>query len=597
LTDPKPSEGGHSGYHVCVHCGKLYDSAGKEPAAGYCTSCKEATGGKPNPQGPKEDASPEELQETSAVRRLRKEVLEVIKSGSGPPPADPFARSGHTLLGRYKVLHELGTTMLSQVYLAFDNILSRKVVIKYLNLKDRPEHVERFKREASLLANLKHPNIVSVYDSGIEDGRPYIVMEYVEGIDLERFNTALVQGKDEDSRIRRILEIIYELCFALDYLHAQGIVHRDIKPQNVMLDRLGKPFLIDFGIARQDSGDDKITVTGAILGTLVYMSPEQADRDDAIDHRSDIYSLGMMLYQLLTGSLPFTGASYDELIRKLQQEMPPLPSGANPSIPEGIDAVILKTLAKGRDERYQTAKELAHDLEPFIMGEGAEVVGPTEQGVYSRYRVHIAVGLNAVAVALVLLNLIPQLPLWGSGGGTQPGGTRFTLSEGFDKPGSIDRVFRKVHGRLRLEEGRIRLEDGLVLLGSPSQGRDFVDLGFDVMSDPPERMEEIRIGLFVNADDPTFRGLFVQLKPEQCEGAVRVGGTTVARFRTPRFDPAGCRITIGRYGRTLTVRSDEELVVQLEALELPADTSGVFSIQTLGVARIDDIAITVRKTR
>ena len=273
--------------------------------------------------------------------------------------------SQRVLGGRYRVEEELGRGGMAKVFKGTDEVLGRPVAIKVLapQLADDEGFVARFRREAQAAARLNHSNLVSVYDTGEDDGIKYIVMEYVEGKTL----TAYLAG---GGRIMpdRAMEITEEICSALSVAHAAGIVHRDIKPGNIMVTPRGEVKVTDFGIARVSTTGDTVAQTVAVLGTASYLSPEQA-QGQAVDGRSDIYSLGCVLYEMLAGRPPFIGDSPVTVASKQVLETPQPPSKLNPDIPTELDAVILKALAKNPANRYQAADELRADLERARRGE------------------------------------------------------------------------------------------------------------------------------------------------------------------------------------------------------------------------------------
>lgn len=278
------------------------------------------------------------------------------------------------LAGRYEVRELIGRGGMAEVYLGYDNRLSRTVAIKVLrsDLARDPTFQARFRREAQSAASLNHPAIVSVYDTGEDDvvtssgdraHVPYIVMEYVEG---HTVRSLLTDGSavpiDEAS------EIVIGVLSALAYSHREGIVHRDIKPGNVMLTPTGQVKVMDFGIARAmaDSAAT-MTQTHAVVGTAQYLSPEQA-RGEVVDARSDIYSTGCLLYELLTGKPPFSGDSAVAVAYQHVREIPRPPSEVASDIPEALDRIVLKALAKDREDRYPDADAMRSDLEAALRG-------------------------------------------------------------------------------------------------------------------------------------------------------------------------------------------------------------------------------------
>ena len=267
--------------------------------------------------------------------------------------------------GRYELAEELGYGGMAEVFRARDTRLGRDVAVKVLraDLARDPAFLQRFQREAQSAAGLNHANIVGVYDTGEQDGVPYIVMELVTGRTLREVLA-------EDGRVlpRRALEIVAEICAALSYSHRQGIVHRDIKPANVMLTPTGEIKVMDFGIARAASASSAtMTQTAQILGTAQYLSPEQA-RGEHVDGRSDIYSTGCVLYELLTGVPPFQGESAVAVAYQHVREDPLPPSQIDSDLPAALDAVVLKAMAKNPANRYQSADEFQADVERAAAG-------------------------------------------------------------------------------------------------------------------------------------------------------------------------------------------------------------------------------------
>ncbi len=282
--------------------------------------------------------------------------------------------SEFTQLGdRYDIGQVVGRGGMAEVYEGTDRRLNRRVAIKVLrpDLARDPMFQERFRREAQSAAGLNHPNIVAIYDTGqdtIVDGAtevqvPYIVMEFVDGVTLRQM---LARGP----RIlpERSLEISAGILAALDYAHRHGIVHRDIKPANIMINSNGDAKVMDFGIARAMSdAASSVTATSAVMGTAQYLSPEQA-RGELVDARSDIYSTGCVLFELLTGAAPFTGESPVSIAYQHVNEIPKVPSQVDPSIPATLDAIVLHSLAKQPNSRYQSAAEMRADVERAMAG-------------------------------------------------------------------------------------------------------------------------------------------------------------------------------------------------------------------------------------
>ncbi len=267
---------------------------------------------------------------------------------------------------RYEIHRRLARGGMAQVYLARDRSLDRPVAVKELvpEFAADPSFVERFRREAQAAANLSHPNVVGVYDWGTQDGTYFIVMEYVDGPSLSR-----VLRADGPFHPRRAAEIAAEVAAGLGFAHSRGVVHRDVKPGNVLLTRSGQAKVTDFGIARAlSSPDEDLTQAGSVMGTATYFSPEQA-QGLAVDPRSDLYSLGVVLYELVTGRPPFTGDTPLAIAYKHVQDEPARPSTLISGLPAPLEAVIMKLMSKRPDDRYSTAEDLRVDLNRFLAGE------------------------------------------------------------------------------------------------------------------------------------------------------------------------------------------------------------------------------------
>jgi serine/threonine protein kinase len=275
-----------------------------------------------------------------------------------------MATTPQVLLDRYEVGRLLGTGGMAEVFEGRDRLLARRVAIKVLQaqfVRD-PSFLIRFKREAQAAASLSHPNIVGVYDTGSEDGTHFIVMEYVDGRTLKDVIRA-----EGPLFPQRAAEVCGDVCSALVAAHARGLIHRDIKPGNVMLTPEGKVKVMDFGIARAATSET-ITQTAAVVGTAQYISPEQA-QGQTVDYRSDIYSTGCCLYEMLTGTVPFTGATPVAIAYRHVREDPTPPRMLNRDVPAPLEAICLKAMAKLPDNRYQTASEFHDDLERFRNGQ------------------------------------------------------------------------------------------------------------------------------------------------------------------------------------------------------------------------------------
>jgi eukaryotic-like serine/threonine-protein kinase len=262
-------------------------------------------------------------------------------------------------LGRYEVIGELGQGAMGTVYKAKDPLIDRVVAIKTINLnqamEEREEYEQRFYQEARAAGRLSHHNIVTIYDVGKSGDVAYIAMEFLEGRELrDVLNEKLILP------LAQAIDIVAQIATGLAYAHEHGIVHRDVKPSNVMIQKDGHVKITDFGIARMASAAVR-TQTGMVLGSPKYMSPEQV-MGKLTDQRSDIFSLGILLYEMLTGRAPFLGENVNAIMYQTLNAAPPPPSSLNPAVPDMLNFIAAKALAKKLDDRYQSAKEFADDL-------------------------------------------------------------------------------------------------------------------------------------------------------------------------------------------------------------------------------------------
>ena len=268
------------------------------------------------------------------------------------------------------MIEGVGSGGMAEVYRARDDLLGREVAVKVLSQRFSKDaaFIERFRREAQAAANLNHPNIVSLYDYGSEPDANFIVMEFIDGKTL-----AEIISEEGPLLPERAASIARDVAEALTRAHAAGLVHRDIKSANIMLNTAGQTKVTDFGIARAlgTSAEATMTQTGMVIGTAAYLSPEQA-QGNPVDARSDVYSLGCVLHEMLTGSAPFTGDTPLSIAYKHVRETAPRPSSLNPDVPAPLDAITMKAMAKNPDNRYASAAEMSHDLQRFLSGHQVE---------------------------------------------------------------------------------------------------------------------------------------------------------------------------------------------------------------------------------
>jgi hypothetical protein len=323
---------------------------------------------------------------------------------------------GTVLSGRYRLEAKLGSGGMSTVYLARDETLDRPVAVKVMHreMSEQPDQLQRFRQEARAVAKLSHPNVVAVIDAGEDGGHPYIVFEYVEGETLKQ-RISRIGALDVQEAVAYTIEVARGVCTA----HERNMIHRDIKPQNVLIDPDGRAKVTDFGIARQLE-QDGVTATGRVLGTTDYVAPEQA-MGRPVDPRSDVYSLGVMLYEMLTGDVPFHADSQVGVAMKHVNEELPNVQRRRPEISAAVATVVEGATAKDPAERYQTLEAMIDDLQTALEVEASragrttgeatsvlEAVPPPRRKLAGRNRVSVAavllvLGFAAAAVAAVIL--------------------------------------------------------------------------------------------------------------------------------------------------------------------------------------------------
>ena len=355
---------------------------------------------------------------------------------------------GELLAGRFELQDLAGSGGMSSVYRARDTVLERTVAIKILHehYSDDPEYVERFRREARALAQLNHPNIVTVIDRGEFEGRQFIVFEHVEGENLKE-----LIDREGQLPVDRALALVHQVARGLAFAHEHGVVHRDVKPHNVLIDSDGVAKVTDFGIARSLGPADGLTETGTLLGTSEYIAPEQAS-GRRVDERSDQYSLATVLYELLTGAPPFTGDNFMAVAMKHVQEPVPSVREARSDVSPRLDAIVSRAMAKRPEDRFPTTEAMMAALEaaradtdgPVVPGpvttsddgvtESIPVPGPLPPSIQRsrrRFPLPILIGLVLVGMAALVIALViaggGTDSLTGNGGGGAGSGDRVRL--------------------------------------------------------------------------------------------------------------------------------------------------------------------------
>jgi len=311
----------------------------------------------------------------------------------GPETSAVATEDSTTRIGKYVRTEKLGAGGMGEVWKALDTELNRWVALKFLKDED-PGVVARFQREARTAARLSHPGIAAVHEVGEAEGRRFIAMQYIKGRTMAEFPR-------NDRRL--IVQLFRDAARALDHAHRQGVIHRDLKPENLMVEEREDGVtmvVLDFGLARPIEGGEKLSKSGEVYGTVPFMSPEQA-RGERLDVRADVYSLGATLYEVLTGKLPFEAPNLIQVMRKIERDEPPRPRKLNPGIPRDLETIILKCLAKSRNRRYASARELADDLDRYLNHDPVRARPPS-----TLYRVGMTLGKRKAAVAALVAGVV-----------------------------------------------------------------------------------------------------------------------------------------------------------------------------------------------
>ncbi len=387
----------------CVLCGHRFQP-GSVDGYVYCSAC----GRRFNPflAGEETIAVPPPRSPESSGGKAR---LDAIDSDSVPSGTDEAASqaspSTSRRFGEYDIIDEIARGGMGVVYLARQRVLKRVVALKVLRSGDNASEEERQRllREAKAAAGMTHPNIVPIHEFAIHQGQPYFTMDYIDGQPLD------VMLEKGPLNVRQAVEIIATVSRAIAYAHARGIIHRDLKPANIIITPDGRPMITDFGLAveqtRESEKKHRMTMAGSIMGTIPYAPPEQAaGRIDQISERSDVYAMGAVLYEMLTGRPPFTGFTQFELMRRVINHDPIPPRQINPKVHRDVETIILKCLEKEQRRRYPDAKSFADDCQSFLKGE-VIAARPITLGYRCRRFITRRPLLNLLSALVVCLSL------------------------------------------------------------------------------------------------------------------------------------------------------------------------------------------------
>jgi len=371
MPDPsdKPAKGGvgDTTSQRCIGCGELYssESAIKHQNCDYTMAQFQAT---PGPEPDRTIVYSESNVEKSNPQTDSSSAKRKVGEPNWPDEVKASARDPKNLLNQYILVAQIGKGGMGTVWKAFDRSLLRWVAIKFLTSVDgNEEGVARFKREAQLAGGLRHPNIAPIYEVGEARGQHFIAMEFIDGASMSNAQLPM----------KEMLDIFVKVAQGIEAAHKKGVIHRDLKPQNIMLTSDNWPYVMDFGLAKALRGDSSLSVTGSVMGTPAYMPPEQAQgKLELIDHQSDVYSLGATMYAILSRKTPFQAETAMDILMKVCNEEPVPPRKHNAEIPADIETIILKAMQKKKEDRYTSSQALADDLKRFIANEEIEATRP-----------------------------------------------------------------------------------------------------------------------------------------------------------------------------------------------------------------------------
>jgi serine/threonine protein kinase/tetratricopeptide (TPR) repeat protein len=345
------------------------------------------------PMDPKDERKPSDAVTISGTRTGAAAAAAAITPPGMQLHLDAILQTGQVLGGRFQIMDILGVGGMGAVYKAYDQDIDRTVALKCIRpeLASQPEVIHRFTQELLLTRQVAHKNVIRIFDVRESGGLKFITMEYVEGRDL---GSLLVdKGKLPPSQA---LDIIQQACSGLAAAHAEGVIHRDLKPSNIMIDRQGRVVVMDFGVARTETGDGK-TQTGAVIGTLQYMSPEQG-KGEKIDARSDVFTIGLILYQMITGQLPYPAETpLASLLKRTQEAAAPVTS-TDATIPRSVSAIVARCLERDPKQRYQTMNQLIADIDS-VQGRRPLSVFPVGAAAHGKLWMWIAIASLVVAIA------------------------------------------------------------------------------------------------------------------------------------------------------------------------------------------------------